>query len=262
MASGPREGWEPWRPGVVPELPGLPRVIGHRGAALHAPENTIAGIRVAHALGAKWVEFDVKLSRDGVPILMHDETVDRTTTARGLVVDLDALTLRRLDAGSRFGPAFAGEPVPTLREALELLAELGMGVNVEIKPCPGHEAQTAEAAARVIRETWSPQGQPLLVSSFALHSLVTIRRVAPELPVGVLIERVPRNWASLMTELGGTTLHPWYRPMRSATVRELAMQGVPVLLYTVNDAARAERLLQAGARGIITDAPDRILPVA
>src|SRR6185437_12837650 len=114
--------------------PALPSVIGHRGAASSAPENTLGGMRRAHALGIRWVEFDVRLSGDGHCILLHDDAVDRTTDGTGEAAALDFAALRRLDAGSWFSPDFAGERIPTLEETVALLGVLGLGANVEIKP--------------------------------------------------------------------------------------------------------------------------------
>jgi hypothetical protein len=126
----------------------LPRVVGHRGAAASAPENTLAGLRRAHQLGVGWVEFDVKLSGDGVPILMHDAVLERTTDGKGAVADTAYADIRALDAGAWFGPEFAGERVPSFDEAIDLLLSHGLGANVEIKPCPGRERETGAAVAR------------------------------------------------------------------------------------------------------------------
>ena len=122
-----------------------PRLIGHRGAAALAPENTLASIRAAAESGVSWVEVDAKLSRDRVPMLMHDATLERTTTAQGPVADLTAAELGRLDAGSRFAPRFAGEPVPSLMQCLSECRALGLGLDLEIKPDKGSEAATAAA---------------------------------------------------------------------------------------------------------------------
>ncbi len=145
-----REGWEPWRPGSARRLPGLAPVVGHRGASAHAPENTLASLRRAWELGAAWVEFDVKLTRDGVPILMHDAKLKRTTNGSGLVASLDYAAIARLDAGAWFPGAFAGERIPTLDEAVALLQELGLAANVEIKPCPGREVETGRLVAQAL----------------------------------------------------------------------------------------------------------------
>lgn len=112
--------------------PVLPPVIGHRGAAGHAPENTLASLEKAAALGVRWVEFDVKLTADAMVILFHDETLSRTTDGKGALADKKWADLRPLDAGGWFGPEFAGEHVPSLEEAVAALARLGLGAVVEI----------------------------------------------------------------------------------------------------------------------------------
>ena len=128
----------------------LPRVIGHRGAAGRAPENTLAGLRHAAQLGASWVEFDVRLSADGAPVVMHDSTLRRTTGAPGRVSTTPMETLASLDAGAWFDPRFAGECVPSLEAALGCARELGLGAIVELKPAPGRAADLVESALRAI----------------------------------------------------------------------------------------------------------------
>lgn len=253
------EDWQPWRPGARPRTPGLPRVIGHRGAAARAPENTLAGIRKAHELGAAWVELDVMLSRDGVPVLIHDETLGRTTNGRGRVCDRDAAELGALDAGGWFAPEFAREPVPTLRAAVALLLELGLGANVEIKPSAGHEAATGEVAAAILARLWPAGGPGLLLSSFARAALAAAARTAPGIPRGLLAGRLPGDWAAAMAELGCTTLHLSRAWLNGAQLGLLRTSGVPVLAYTVNRVARARELLDLGAAAVFTDVPDTLL---
>lgn len=254
--------WQAWRPGRAQELPGLAPVVGHRGAALHAPENTLVSIRKAHEQGARWVEIDVKLSRDGVPFLLHDETLERTTDGRGPAAAMDWQDLAALDAGSWFAPEFAGEALPSLEATVALLLELGMGVNVEIKPCPGREEETALVAGALLDRLWPAEGPVLLFSSFRRASLAALARSAPRFPRGLLVEELPADWAEAMQELGCATLHPSHKRVSLDELRALKEQRVPVLLYTVNEAERARELLEAGADAVITDAPDRILPVA
>jgi len=250
----------PWSAGRPNRAPGLPRVIGHRGAAAAAPENTLAGIRKAHAQGAAWVEFDVKLTRDGVPVLMHDDRLERTTDGRGRVRERTLAEIRALDAGGWFDPAFRGEPVPTFEETLALCRELGLGINVEIKPCKGREAETTEAAIAVLRAGWSGEAGPLpLISSFAHDCLAIARELAPAWPRGYLCGSIPRAWAGELACYGCATLHADHRRVRDTSIRALAAAGVPLLLYTVNDPAHARRLLDGGATAIITDAPDAVL---
>jgi glycerophosphoryl diester phosphodiesterase len=237
----------------------LPRVIGHRGAAAAAPENTLASMAKAKALGAFWVEFDVKLTEDGHPILFHDDRLERTTDGQGLVAATTLAAIRRLDAGGWFDPSFRGEPVPTLEEALALCAELGLGINVEIKPCPGRERETAAATMERLRELW-PRSMPApLISSFAPASLRVAQETAPEMPRGYLAGTLPRRWRAQMAEYGCATLHLNHRrivPWQRATV---VAAGVPLVLYTVNNGLAARRCLEAGVAAVFTDHVDRVL---
>jgi glycerophosphoryl diester phosphodiesterase len=231
----------------------LPRLIGHRGAAAVAPENTIVSIRKAQQLGAAWVEFDVKLTREGVPILMHDDRLERTTSGRGCVADHTLAAIRELDAGGWFAPAFDGESVPTFEEALATCAELGLGINLEIKPCPGRNEETAHAVLDVLEANWTADLSPLLISSFAHACLAVARERAPDVPRGYLCSRLPRDWAAELEHYGCVTLHTDHRRIRGAQLAELRAAGVPVLLYTVNDPRRVRKLLELGVTAVFTD---------
>lgn len=255
------EGWRPWQRGVPGRLPGLEPVIGHRGAAARAPENTLAGLRKAHALGARWVEFDVMLSADRVPVLIHDETLERTTSGRGEVAAHTAAQLAALDAGAWFGPEFAGEPVPTLAQAVALLLELGMAANVEIKPAAGHEEATGRIVAEHLARLWPGDGPRLLLSSFARSALAMAAEGAGHIPRGLLAEQLPVDWELALTSLGCATLHLDHACVDGPTIRDLVAAAVPVLLYTVNDPARACTMREAGAAALITDVPDLLLAV-
>jgi glycerophosphoryl diester phosphodiesterase len=237
----------------------LPKVIGHRGARAHAPENTLAGIRTAAAQGARWVEVDVKLTRDGVPILMHDDEVDRTTNGRGAVAKLDLADIRKLDAGIRFAPTFAGEPVPTLEETLALVLDLNLGINLEIKPCPGREIETEVTALRLARTLWPADRPPPLISSFETASLDAARTAAPDWPRGYLIDRRPRDWAAIADRLEAATLNVNSRREREDSIRNYVATGRPVLVYTVNDRERVRQLFGWGATSVFTDMPQEIL---
>jgi glycerophosphoryl diester phosphodiesterase len=235
----------------------IPRIIGHRGAAATAPENTLAGIARAHAFGCRWVELDAKLSLDRVSLLMHDERLERTTDGSGLFADRTAAELKRLDAGSWKGPDFAGEPIPTLAEAIALMTRLGMGANIEIKPCPGREVETGHRVALELRRSW-PRGHGLLVSSFSTASLEAARAAAPELPRGLLVEVPPPDWPATARRLGCVTLNPWYEDTDPETIQTARELDLPLVVYTVNDPRRAAELLAAGIAGVITDMPERL----
>lgn len=236
----------------------IPRIIGHRGASAAAPENTLTGIRQAKRDGAGWVEFDVKLTADGQAILMHDETLDRTTSGRGPVRAATLDEIRRLDAGFWFGASWVGEKVPTLAEALTLLVELGMGFNLEIKPCPGREAETARVAVAELRRAW-PADRPVpVVSSFEREALAVARAEAPALPRGYLVKDLPPGWKDEVAELDCATVHVNWRKLTRPQVRAVKAAGLPLVVWTVNEEPRARELLSWGADGVITDCPGRL----
>lgn len=237
----------------------LPRVIGHRGAAGAAPENTLASIAKAKELGASWVEFDVKLTKDGHAILFHDDRLERTTDGRGGVAATTLAEIKGLDAGSWFDRSFRGEPVPTFDEALALCAELGLGINVEIKPCAGRERETAQAAVTALLEMWPQTMPPPLISSFAPACLRLAHEMAPEMPRGYLAGGLPRRWRELMAEYGCATLHLNHRRIVPWQRTSVVAAGVPLVLYTVNDGRTARRYLQAGVAAVFTDHVDRVL---
>lgn len=248
---------------MPPRPPAFPRVIGHRGAAAHAPENTLAGFRTAAELGCRMVEVDVKLSGDGVAVLMHDGTVARTGGgAPGAVRDMSLAALKALDVGASFDPAFAGERVPTLEEALDLALALGLAVNVEVKPCPGREAETAEAAIAVIQAVWPAEREPPLLSSFATDSLLAAKRVAPDLPRGWLVDARPADWRAIVAAVDPATVHPNQVGLTAEIVSDYRAGGWPVLSYTVNDPDRARTLFGIGVDAVITDRPDALMSVA
>lgn len=255
-------GWEPWEPGLKPPLPGLPRVIAHRGASAAAPENTLAAFRLAAERGAAMVELDTRLARDGVPVVIHDSTLDRTTDGHGRVLASDSERIALLDAGAWFDPRFRGERVPTLEQALELLARVGLAVNVELKADAGEERRTGAEVARLVARVWPADGPPVLLSSFAEEALDAARHAVPELPRGLLRERTGPDWRVAMERLACTTLHVGREHLDEATLRELRREAVPALVYTVNDPKEARRLFDHGVRAVFSDVPEVIAPVA
>jgi len=239
----------------------LPTVIGHRGAAAHAPENTLAGLRCAKALGCAWVEFDVRLTGDGALVLCHDPLLDRTTNGSGLVSATSLATIREYDAGNWFAPSFAGERIPTLDEGLSLAAELGLGANIEIKADRGREYATAAAVAAAIQRR-PGRGPALLVSSFLLSALSALRELAPQVPRGVLFRSIPRGWAELALRLGCTMIGADHRRLRLHRVAAIRAAGYKLAAFTVNDPARARVLFDWGVTSVFSDAPDIIRQVS
>lgn len=236
----------------------LPFVIGHRGAAGLAPENTLVSLRRAKLEGAQWVEFDVMLSADAVPVLFHDDKVNRTTNGKGAVNKLDYATLSQLDAGSWFDATFKGAHIPSFTEAIQTLAEEGLGANVEIKPFPGTTRETAEATCRAIHENW-PDSVPVpVISSFDADAMVVARDRLRQLPRAMLFGRLPRNWQSIVTELDCCAVHASNRFATKSMVEAVTGAGYPLRIYTVNDPKRARALREMGVSSVFTDRPDLI----
>lgn len=232
-----------------------PRVIGHRGAARLAPENTLAGLRKAKAEGATWVEFDIKLSADDVPIVMHDDTLERTTNGSGPVRMRTLAELTRLDAGSWWGPAFAGEPIPTLDAALDTLAALGLGANVELKPCPGCEAETGRVVGARLARAWPASLPPPLLSSFSPEALEAARLQAPALDRAMLVNDRCAEWEALAARVGAVAVHTWWGFITAELARDVLAAGYALRAYTVNDVAEARRLFALGVAGVFSDVP-------
>ncbi|WP_434033641.1 glycerophosphodiester phosphodiesterase [Cupriavidus sp. a3] len=237
-----------------------PRHIAHRGAGKLAPENTLAAFRHGAAFGYRMFEFDVKLTADDKPVLMHDATLDRTTSGKGRV---DALTLGELallDAGSWHGPAWAGEPVPTLAAIARYTQANGFLANIEIKPVPGTEARTGAAVALDAAALWAGAAVPPLLSSFSEETLTAAARVAPDLPRALLLDKLPADWLERLRRLGCVALDANYRELDEGVIASAHAAGYRVLSYTVNDPAKAAQLLGWGLDGLITDAVDKIEP--
>ncbi len=234
-------------------------MIGHRGAKGCAPENTLAGLRKAKTLGCRWVEFDVRLTADSRLILRHDDRLSGTTDGRGKASALPLAAIRRCDAGIRFGPAFAGEGVPTLEEAVAVLAELGLGANVELKAEDGREAETARLAVDILDRLWPVRLPPPLVSSFRHETLAVARDLAPRFPRGALFRTLPKGWRATVERLGCATVNVSERGLRAGVVGEIRDAGYDCLVYTVNDAAHAQQLFDWGVASVFSDVPHIIL---
>lgn len=223
----------------------LPRVIGHRGAAAYAPENTLASFREARRRGATWVEIDVKLTLDGVPIVMHDESLKRTTGIDRLV----AATPR----------ADLPKDVPTFEEAIACFAELGLGCNVEIKPCEGREVETARVTVETLRRCWPASLPPPLLSSFKAASLAAAREAAPEFARAILLDEIGEDWRSRADGVGAVGVNTDGTKLTSVQAVEIRKAGYALSVYTIDDGDVARALIGMGVDCIITDAPDVIL---
>jgi glycerophosphoryl diester phosphodiesterase len=231
----------------------VPEVVAHRGASGSAPENTLAAFRRAAQQGAHMIELDVQLSRDGHVVVMHDDTVDRTTDGHGAVGALDLARLKMLDAGSWFGERFAGERVPTLAEAL---AATSLPVNVELKRGGG------DALAAGVYDTVRNAGAigRVVFSSFEDDALARMRRLDAHVEIAVLRASGTMGHAVRAAErLGTRTLHLRNTKVWMRQMRDTASEGYMIRIWTVNSLAEWAPFSAAGASGLFTDHPDRFL---
>ncbi|MCG8991952.1 glycerophosphodiester phosphodiesterase [Laribacter hongkongensis] len=243
---------------TTPRWP-YPDLLAHRGGGRLAPENTLSALVAGALFGSRMAEFDVRLSRDNVPFLLHDDTLERTTNGQGPAAGQDWQQLARLDAGSWFDPRFAGEELPRLADAARVCREHGLAANVEIKPCPGREAETGRIVATECAHGWQRAAVPPLLSSFSPEALLAARAAAPQLNLGWLIEGpLPADWLAQARTLGVMALHLEHALVDAPLVGAAHAAGLAVLAWTVNDLATARRLRTLGVDALCTDAPDEL----
>jgi glycerophosphoryl diester phosphodiesterase len=233
-----------------------PRLCAHRGAGKLAPENTLAAFRLGYAHGYRMAEFDVKLSADGVPFLLHDDTLDRTTNGRGRADAHTWRELAQLDAGSWHSPAYAGETLPTLAAVARWSLAHDVAVNIEIKPTRGRERETGAAVALDAAALWAGARLAPLLSSFSDAALEAARDAVPALPRAWLADRLPDDWQARAARAECVAVDLEHTLLNRARVEEIHAAGLHLLCWTVNDAVLVERLLDLGADSVITDAVD------
>ena len=242
----------------MPRSSPFPRIIAHRGARGHAHENTHSAFNLAYRMGADGIELDVQCCASGEVVVIHDDTIDRTSDGSGAVAELTLNQLREFDFGRFFGPDFAGEPIPTLAEVIEGLPARAI-INIEIKnkgtKTNGEEAGVAE----LIRRT--KLHDRVLVSSFNPFVLRRMRRIDPRVPIAYLYEaKSPLFLRPLpvRTLLRPQALHPDFRIVTRRMVQAAHRRGYAVNTWTVNDPTDLARMIACGVDSIITDYPDRL----
>ena len=250
MATGSR-AWAPWP---------YPLWIAHRGAGKLAPENTLAAFRLGARYGYRAFECDVKLSLDGVPFLLHDSTLQRTTSGHGPANALPWDDLARLDAGGWHSRAYAGEPPPSLDAIARFILRNAFALDLEIKPSPGSERVTGEVVAGAVDALWRDQAPLPLLTSFQPESLEGARQAAPRLPRGLLLDSLRPGWLDEARALGCVGVVANYSVIDADVLGRIHAAGMRALVYTVNDPASAHRLHAMGIDGIVTDAVDRFSP--
>jgi glycerophosphoryl diester phosphodiesterase len=231
-------------------------VIAHRGASAAAPANTIAAFEKAVALGADGIEFDVHLSAEGVPVIIHDYTVDTTTDGSGLVSEMTLAQLKQLDAGTHFDPAFAGERIPTLEEVLRAFGGRLL-LNIELKTTSKRDNGLERAVIALVEE--HGLASRVLFSSFNPLSLRRAKKIAPHIPVGLLYSPdlelyLRRAWLAFL--FPHEARHPEHTMVDARYMAWARRRGYRVNAWTVDDPDEMRRLIDLGVDGIITNVPD------
>ncbi|MBK9290517.1 MAG: glycerophosphodiester phosphodiesterase [Bacteroidetes bacterium] len=258
MATGPMQAQKPERP----------LVIAHRGASGSAPENTLAAVSKAMEIGADLIEIDVHLTRDRQLVVIHDYTVDRTTNGTGKIKDLDFNTIRELDAGSWFSKEFAGEMVPTLDEVLRLIGGKHK-LLIEIKPTWTGDHETEKQVLGYIRahaaESWC------VVQSFDPQVIRNLRQLDPKIELHQLVvgnlPLLPLHFhkslagGSYLRHRDVAAVNPNYRFVGAGKIKRLHKRGQKVFVWTVDEPHKMEALIDAGADGIITNHPERLINI-
>ncbi|MBP1967384.1 glycerophosphodiester phosphodiesterase [Paenibacillus aceris] len=235
-----------------------PIVIGHRGAAGEAPENTLRSFALAFEQGADGIELDVHITKDGEIVVCHDATLDRTTNGSGLICEKSWEEVKELDAGFWFSDAFVGERVPLLREVFELVPR-GLFINVEVKHA--YEGRMEKALLAFLRE--SGRIEDVVISSFDHKVIHRIKQAEPEVRVGLLYSADLYNHAAYAQQIGVEvhSLHPSHHHFEKEDAVAASAAGLATYPYTANDVRDYQKLIDAGVTGIITDFPARLRKV-
>lgn len=231
----------------------MSRIIGHRGLAGNAPENTLAGINLAAEQGIKWVEVDVTLLDNGAIVLFHDRRLNRTTNKKGRLQSLIYSELKTIDAGSWFSDQFSGEKIPQFEEAVKLIKELGLGLNLELKTNGCSKSRLVETVLKTITDIKFPKDS-LLVSSFNHKTLVCFSDHT-NIQIGYLFKRLPANWYKKALRVKAVTIHLNSKRTSKRQISLVKSEGYELYCYTVNSLAVAKQLIACGVDGVFSDYP-------
>ncbi len=241
----------------APSLIFSPPLLAHRGASAYAPENTMSAFKLAQAMGARWLEFDVMLAACGEVVVFHDENLERTTNGSGFVHEYPYSYLKTLDAGSWFSQRFRGEGIPNLARVLDFLEESGLSANIEIKPSPGKEKETVMQVLKQVAAGHSLSQR--LFSSFSLEVLKELRQQAPDCLLGLLMDEIFPDFRQMALDLRAATINVNAQRLNLSVIQMLKELNLPILAYTVNGPERALELFSCGVSAVFTDCPDKIL---
>lgn len=236
----------------------LAKVIGHRGACGHAPENTMASFIKAHELGVTCTEFDVQLTADNKLVIFHDLDFKRLCNNGSLLAEMDYAECGQFDVGSHFSPSFHGAVVPLLEDALRYFLEVGITPNIEVKSNGLNSLDVARELTHLLSHLWPHDRMPPLLSSFDHQILEAVRSHDKNLPIGVLWEKVPSDWRKTTTSLDAHSVITDYITIDEDLIQDIHSESLPLACYTLNETERARHLFSIGVDAIITDYPERI----
>lgn len=247
---------------IFTPIPPRHRLIGHRGIAARAPENTMASFQLAAEEGINWIEFDVQLTADHFLVIFHDDTLNRTTNGKGLVYKQNLEQLLQLDAGSWFDAKFSNQRILELATTLPTLLKLNLQLNIELKvpefPPPGHLYRFALIFAQTIQSIWPANRPEPLVSSFNWSLLDAVRTYLPSIPIGYLSDTCTFSMMDTVIPIHNAALHCNAQALNPALTDYAQVNSLPLLAYTVNEAKLARELLAQGLFALFSDDPSRL----
>ena len=233
------------------------KIFAHRGASKLAPENTMAAFELAYELGAEGIETDVHLTKDHVPVLIHDEHIKRTTNGVGYIKDYTFEQLKQFDAGSWFSNEFAGEKIIALEDFLKWSKSKPLQLNIELKNNK-IDYKNLESIVYEMMEHYQLLDRTIL-STFNASSIKRLKKFNNQIEVAYLTSKRNRNLVRHATELGANTLHIKYRLLKSLLIEQARQEDMTVRVYTINKLAHMSHCFTQGCDGIITDLPDQAL---
>jgi len=229
-------------------------VIAHRGASGYAPENTIAAFNKALDMKADGIEIDVHLSKDGYVVVSHDEKLGRTSNGSGFIKDFTLEELKKLDFGSWFSSEYANERIPTLEEVLCLLRDKDILLNIEVKNNTIIYEGIEKAVVDLVRKY--EMAEKIIISSFNHYCLKEVKRLAPELKIGLLYSERLYKPGDYAKAVGAEAIHPYYLSINSDSINNCKKNGILINAWTINNPDQMKEAVLSGIDGIITNYPD------
>lgn len=229
-------------------------LIAHRGASANSPENTLAAVELAAKMGARWIETDVRLTADGGLMMIHDATLDRTTSGSGRVISTPTETICGLDAGTWFSPDFASETVPDLRSYLQCVLDCGLSLQLELKENSGREEELVAAVIAELQTTWPLGDKGLFLSGFSERITRACADSLPDVPRAFATEFLPKDPRVRLDDARCQILHIQADVTAPEDLKPYA--DIEIAVATINDAETADRFLKVGVTSVLSDHVD------